>query len=110
MKFDENMPGQWACDKMNDDLDFGENLGEVLHEIAELMKDRHKKYGNSNISKRGIPGILVRLDDKLARIDNGDMDYADESYRDAWIDVVGYGLIALMWLDGNWPGAPKKDA
>ena len=83
------------------------DLGELLQEVGILMRDRHKKYGSGNISKRGIPGILVRLDDKLARIDNGDMDYADESYRDAWMDVVGYSLIALMCLDGNWPGVEK---
>jgi hypothetical protein len=83
------------------------DLTELLQEVGILMRDRHKKYGPGNISKRGIPGVLVRLDDKLARIDNGDMDYADESYRDAWMDVVGYGLIALMAIDGNWPGLAK---
>lgn len=83
------------------------DLEELMVEVFELMEDRHQKYGSGNIAKRGIPGILVRLDDKLARIDNGDMDYADESYRDAWMDVVGYGLVALMCLDGNWPGVAK---
>jgi len=82
-------------------------LASLLGEVQALMQDRHRKYGSGNIAKRGIPGILVRLDDKLARIDNGDMDYADESYRDAWMDVVGYGLIALMALDGNWPGLDR---
>ena len=87
------------------------DLNGLMNEVGILMRDRHKKYGNGNISKRGIPGILVRLDDKLARIDNGDLDYADESYRDAWLDVVGYGLVALMCLDGNWPGVerPSRD-
>jgi len=83
------------------------DLKDLLDEVRTLMQDRHLKYGSGNIAKRGIPGILVRLDDKLARIDNGDMDYADESYRDAWMDVVGYGLIALMALDGNWPGLDR---
>jgi len=82
-------------------------LSVLLGEVQSLMEDRHAKYGSGNISKRGIPGVLVRLDDKLARIDNGDMDYADESYRDAWMDVVGYGLVALMCLDGNWPGVER---
>ena len=83
------------------------DLNGLMNEVGILMRDRHRKYGNGNISKRGIPGILVRLDDKLARIDNGDLDYADESYRDAWLDVVGYGLVALMCLDGNWPNVEK---
>lgn len=92
---------------MSSQMNFRLDLGDLLKEVQELMEDRHRKYGDGNIAKRGIPGILVRLDDKLARIDNGDMDYADESYRDAWMDVVGYGLVALMCLDGNWPGVAK---
>jgi hypothetical protein len=97
------VPGQAFCDLVNWELD----LKDLLAEVRGLMEDRHRKYGAGNISKRGIPGILVRLDDKLARIDNGNHDHADESYRDAWMDVVGYGLIALMCLDGNWPGVEK---
>lgn len=86
---------------------FQARLGSLLHEVETLMQDRHQKYGPGNIARHGLPGINVRLDDKLARIQTGDMDHTDEKYRDAWLDVVGYGLIALMWLDGNWPGSPN---
>lgn len=88
---------------------FEAHIGRLLHEVELLMLDRHTKYGPGNIARHGIPGITVRLDDKLARINTGDMDHADEKYRDAWLDVVGYGLIALMWLDGNWPGSPHPN-
>ena len=90
---------------MSDIFNFELDLDDLLKEVRDLMADRHRKYGPGNISKRGIPGVLVRLDDKLARLDNSDADFTDESYRDAWMDVVGYGLIALMWLDGDWPGS-----
>ncbi|HKN44278.1 MAG TPA: hypothetical protein VJW23_10160 [Propionibacteriaceae bacterium] len=100
--FSDSGAQDW-CDQIN----WEQDLKDLLAEVRALMSDRHKKYGSGNIAKRGLPGILVRLDDKLARLDNGDMDFGDESYRDAWMDVVGYSLIALMCLDGSWPGVEK---
>lgn len=82
--------------------------GGLYDELFKLMEDRHAKYGAGNISRRGVAGILVRLDDKLERLSTGTMDHADESYRDAWLDVVNYGLIALMVMDGVWPSAKKS--
>lgn len=89
---------------MKDDLD------KLLADIGNMMDERHQKYGAGNIARHGIDGILVRIDDKIARIANSKNDFSDESHRDAWRDVVGYGLIALMWLDGRWPGSPVPDA
>lgn len=80
-------------------------LRRIFDEITEIMEERGKKYGPGNISRHGLEGILVRLDDKTERLNHSQHDHADESYRDAWRDVVGYGLIALLWLDGAWPGS-----
>lgn len=81
-------------------------LDENLKEIADLLRERHSKYGAGNISQFGDFGVLVRLSDKLSRIQNSrGLDYADEAERDAWLDVIGYGLIGLAWVDGNWPGS-----
>lgn len=89
-------------------------LAFVIDEVEKVVNERHEKYGPGNIT--GSPGgplngLRVRLHDKLARInnaiDNGGMDYGDESFRDTFIDIVGYGLIGLLVLDGQWPGAPK---
>jgi len=82
---------------------FGYALADLLDEVALLMHERHKKYGPGNHNKYGVLGVRVRLADKIARIENGNEDFEDESYRDCWVDVVGYGLIALMLVDGTWP-------
>jgi len=78
-------------------------IGRVLDEVEDVMGARHAKYGPGNINAHGLLGVRVRLADKIARIENSEADFTDESYRDAWLDVVGYGLIALMLLDGTWP-------
>lgn len=81
------------------------DLPDLLEEIRELMMGRHKKYGPGNISRHGMLGILVRIDDKLARLGHSTDDYEDEAYEDALMDVVGYGLIGIMYQRKQWPGS-----
>ena len=81
-------------------------IGGALREVEEIMRERHEKYGPGNIAQFGDFGVMVRLADKLARLQHSSgKDYADEATRDAWLDVIGYGLIGLAWVDGNWPGS-----
>jgi len=91
-------------------------LRAVLDEIEKTVLERHQKYGPSNVS--GSPGgplngLRVRLHDKLARINNwvdngGTADFTDDAFRDAFVDVVGYGLIGLLVVDGKWPTATVR--
>lgn len=81
-------------------------LTEALEEVKAIMHERGAKYGPGNIAEFGELGVLVRLSDKLARLRHSSgTDFADESSRDAWLDIIGYGLIGLAWADGNWPGS-----
>ena len=83
-------------------------IGDALREVEAIMRERHEKYGPGNIAQFGDFGVMVRLSDKLARLQHSSgKDYADEATRDAWLDVIGYGLIGLSWVDGNWPGSEK---
>lgn len=84
------------------------DLHDVLFVVREMMTSRHRKYGAGNIARHGLAGIRVRLDDKLARLEAGNDDHPDESVYDTALDIVGYGLIYLMWLDGTWPGSEKR--
>jgi hypothetical protein len=90
-------------------------LSRILDEIQSVVLERHEKYGPTNISNSpGGPlnGLRVRLHDKLARlnnsVDNGVTDFDDDSFRDCFIDVVGYGLIGLLVVDGDWPDGSDK--
>lgn len=85
-------------------------LAEALEEVSAIMHERGSKYGPGNIAEFGELGVLVRLSDKLARLRYASgKDFADEAARDAWMDIIGYGLIGLAWADGNWPGSEKAE-
>lgn len=111
-------------------MTFQEALDAYLAEARAVMIERQRKYGPENIRALGLRGVLDRVrNDKLERIsrvverqdlrrrclDAGmpreivdqylpelQADFSDESLRDAIIDVVNYGLIMLMLLDGVW--------
>jgi len=73
-----------------------------------VFVERQRKYGPTNIARHGCTGVIVRLGDKLARLEHtyieGHPMPADESPVDAWIDTANYALIGWMAHDGAWPG------
>lgn len=77
--------------------------------IATLIR-KQKDYGPENIARFGNIGLLIRMHDKIARLENiyakcdGEFNAAvnvnavsDETIIDTLIDIVGYSAIALMW-------------
>ena len=104
----------------------------VAKEMVALLVERHRKYGPANIARHGERGIVVRMGDKLSRLERaydltpscwacgapygGDMEaiedaeFGDESLEDAWLDGGNYPLVALMVRRGWWhlPLAPEK--
>lgn len=72
----------------------------AAEEVVSVLIDRHHKYGPNNIMEFTEYGLLIRMSDKVARIKNGSDDFEDETFRDAYIDMVGYAAIAYM-LDNN---------
>ena len=78
-----------------------------------VFKDRQKKYGRKNIARGGSSGVLMRVGDKQARLEQfykekKGGEAADESVADSWIDQANYGLIGLMVHKGWWPGAKDE--
>lgn len=84
------------------------HLERVLDQVSATMQERHAKYGPGNIAEHGMTGIKVRLGDKYARLKAGALDYEDESLRDTFLDLIGYSVIGIMWLDKTWPGSEDK--
>ena len=84
-----------------------EALANALEEIREMMMGRHEKYGPGNIAKHGPTGILVRMDDKFARLEAGNVNYDDETVENTLDDIIGYALIWKLWLRGQWPGSEQ---
>ena len=81
---------------------FNEACYEVAREVADLVILKHKDYGKDNILAFGEFGVLVRTSDKIARLKNLiGKEGVTEPRIDAWWDIMGYGIIALL-LDRDW--------
>lgn len=94
-------------------IDYLENYSYIdWHYISNILINKQKDYGTENIIRFGLVGIIVRLSDKVARLNNlllktaGDVKGAisvnsvqGESLIDTLIDIVGYCTIALMVMD-----------
>lgn len=79
-------------------------IQEVLDDIV-LFDQKQRDYGPTNISAFGEKGVLVRTNDKMARLINlvwSDKDPTNESVEDSWRDLSVYGVIARLVRTGRW--------
>jgi hypothetical protein len=76
----------------------------ALDDIRTFDKKQHD-YGPRNISDFGEVGVLVRANDKIARLKNLTTKKkapANEPIDDAWGDLSVYGVIARLVRKGAW--------
>jgi hypothetical protein len=107
--------------EMNDDVTqyyggglatFEDAIDSVLADLRSVLMCKQHDYGPGNILDFGEYGVLVRANDKMARLKNllknGEAP-ANEALEDTWIDLANYGVIALMVRRGLW-GLPMEAA
>lgn len=92
----------------NPDALFMMNLINVADKLTKTVASKQKDYGPNNIQNSPygpIKGLTVRLYDKIARLANLSEGKTpeNESLRDTFVDIAGYGIIGLMILDGTFP-------
>ena len=77
-------------------------LEAVQAEALALFRRKNADYGDA-FAKHGSVGVLVRLEDKLARFTtltrHGVTLVPSESVRDTLIDMHNYAAMAVMLLD-----------
>lgn len=82
-----------------------EAYGLVSKAAERVMFIRHHDYGPENIQRHGELGVAIRMDDKLARINNllksGD-EAKGEPREDAYGDLANYGKIGALLVRGWW--------
>ena len=77
-------------------------IAQVFDSMRELVLEKNKRYGDSALRPRRCfskldceQGILVRLDDKLNRIEN-----ASELRKNDIADLIGY--LSLLCVARGW--------
>ena len=75
---------------------------QIQDEGYELFKQKNADYGNS-FEECGLVGILVRMNDKIKRMQNITSTSITvvntESLRDTLIDLQNYSTLAVLELD-----------
>jgi hypothetical protein len=86
---------------------FEDSVEQVVEDLKELLIRKQRDYGSRNILDCGTIGIIVRLNDKLARLKNlygvtegtfKQKSASNESVEDTFKDIANYAVIALMTL------------
>lgn len=73
--------------------------------ITDILCKKQHDYGPGNISKFGTIGIMVRMSDKAERLRNlraRGTSPQNESLVDTLFDILGYSIVALMWMEGTF--------
>lgn len=85
-------------------MDFDDTLHEVITDIARLLTEKNRAYGNSALEPVSIfsklpaeERLYCRIDDKLNRLMRGH-EYQDE---DTVLDLTGYLILLLMLRKQN---------
>lgn len=106
MKEDKQDPA--ASEKQVDLTEVQQMIAETCNEIAALLIEKNRKYGNSALepvrlfSKAGpIEAIKVRIDDKLSRL----LNEQDDEDEDVVKDLMGY--LVLLQVAKRMKGAKK---
>lgn len=82
----------------------------VAQELAELVIRKQNDYGVRNILDFGELGVLIRCNDKIARLKNlilNRKEGVSEPKNDAWDDLGGYSIVMGL-LRRGWFTLPLK--
>jgi hypothetical protein len=84
-------------------------LREAGQAVCDLLVRKNADYGDANLRQDGRYGILVRISDKVSRlrhmlkfkvsVDPETVMQVKESEKDAWMDIAGYAIQALRFIN-----------
>lgn len=94
---------------MKEPKTFEDACRQIADEVVELVNAKQHDYGKENVLAFGELGLLVRSNDKIARLKNlRGKEGVTEPRIDAWQDLAGYAILALM-VDRSWFTLPLKE-
>lgn len=73
----------------------------IYKECLELSKQKNQDYGSKSLIKYGNKGILMRVSDKIDRLDNlifnnKEITVKDEKLEDTVKDIINYCFYIIM--------------
>lgn len=84
---------------------YEKDLDEALSSLKKTLMAKHHDYGTKNLVHRGVLGMIIRMEDKLARLENLDRlnesRVLDEKTTDTVIDIAGYAIQVYLYLSGK---------
>jgi hypothetical protein len=90
------------------------NFEDILTELRIIMIRKHQDYGPFNIANApggAMNGLLVRMHDKMARLENLYYKNNDtpnyESIEDTFLDLANYAIIGLLVQRRQWEGVAE---
>jgi hypothetical protein len=84
---------------------FEDSVALIVEDLKELLISKQRDYGSRNIMDCGTIGVIVRINDKVARLKNlygvtegsfKQKPASNESVEDTFKDIANYAVIALM--------------
>lgn len=82
---------------------------QVALQAVKLFDGKQHDYGSENIAAFGEKGVVVRMNDKMARLRRLvwlDEPAVNEAIEDSYADIGVYSVIARLCRAGKWPGVP----
>lgn len=73
--------------------------------VLDVVIRKQCDYGHQNIARFGRLGLLVRMHDKVARLENllgSGKSPNHESIEDNILDVMGYSIVGTMWEENSF--------
>ncbi len=96
-------------------MDFHRNCAIRLVGITKMKNADYTGVSDdpfANFRKRGAMGFLVRMDDKMARIESfiqkGSYEVQDENFLDTCLDLANYAILLAGFMSEKKVGSKKK--
>ena len=81
---------------------FTQEVTDILEDIGQMLVDKNRKYGNSALKPirifsgaDSVEQIKVRIDDKLSRVQNSNVDEDEDLIK----DLIGYLVLLKIAND-----------
>ena len=79
---------------------------DYTNHLAEILQEKNDAYGDSfskSLDEDGLLVLKIRLGDKFNRISSlikrGELKENDESLEDTLLDMAGYAILGLKYLE-----------